>query len=157
MDEQRLVELIKQTLIEVLSEFRITRRRESKKTKPPKPSQSPPKTAVYLQRFEQFWEAYPKARRKGKGAARKIWLRLKPSRELTDQILNALGQQKKQSQWQKDNGQFIPHPATWLNQARWEDEITEDEQLSEIDKVLGPTRNPTVQEEKMLTELKEGE
>jgi len=149
-DEQRLVELIKQTLIEVLSEFRITKRRQSKKTKP----QGPPKTAVYLQRFEQFWESYPKARRKGKGAARKIWLRLKPTRELTDKILNALSQQKKQSQWQKDNGQFIPHPATWLNQARWEDEITQDQQSSEIDKALGPARNPTVQEEKLLTELR---
>ena len=27
-------------------------------------------------------------------------------------------------QWNRDNGQFIPHPATWLNQRRWEDELT---------------------------------
>ena len=23
--------------------------------------------------------------------------------------------------WQKDNGSFIPHPATFLNQRRWQD------------------------------------
>jgi hypothetical protein len=26
------------------------------------------------------------------------------------------------AEWTKDGGQFIPHPATWLNQKRWEDE-----------------------------------
>lgn len=26
-------------------------------------------------------------------------------------------------QWQRDGGQYIPHPATWLNQGRWKDEI----------------------------------
>jgi hypothetical protein len=25
-------------------------------------------------------------------------------------------------QWRRDDGRFIPHPATWLNQRRWEDE-----------------------------------
>ena len=28
------------------------------------------------------------------------------------------------AQWQRDNGQYIPHPATWLNQGRWDDELT---------------------------------
>ena len=30
--------------------------------------------------------------------------------------------QKLSRQWQKDGGQYIPNPATWLNQGRWEDE-----------------------------------
>lgn len=34
----------------------------------------------------------------------------------------ALEAAKKCDQWRKDNGQFIPYPATWLNQERWEDE-----------------------------------
>jgi hypothetical protein len=29
---------------------------------------------------------------------------------------------KNSQQWTKDNGQFIPMPATWLNGRRWEDE-----------------------------------
>ena len=38
-------------------------------------------------------------------------------------MLNAIKIQKQSEQCQKDNGQFIPNPATWLNQKRWEDEI----------------------------------
>ena len=34
--------------------------------------------------------------------------------------------QKQSAQWSKDNGQFIPHPTTWLNGKRWEDQITVD-------------------------------
>ena len=30
---------------------------------------------------------------------------------------------KKSYNWNKDNGQYIPNPTTWLNQKRWEDEI----------------------------------
>ncbi len=28
-----------------------------------------------------------------------------------------------QEQWTKDDGTYIPHPATWLNQECWEDEV----------------------------------
>lgn len=38
-------------------------------------------------------------------------------------MLAALAQQKKSPQWVKDGGEFIPHPATWLNQGRWQDEV----------------------------------
>ena len=33
----------------------------------------------------------------------------------------AIALAKQSHQWQKDNGDFIPLPATWLNQERWED------------------------------------
>ena len=38
-------------------------------------------------------------------------------------MLSAIDTQKKSDQWKKDGGQFIPNPATWLNQRRWEDEV----------------------------------
>ena len=38
-----------------------------------------------------------------------------------DVLICAIEMQKKTAQWTKDNGQFIPHPATWLNSKRWED------------------------------------
>jgi hypothetical protein len=41
-------------------------------------------------------------------------------------LLTALDKQKKSTQWKKDNGQFIPHPATWLNGKRWEDQLEPD-------------------------------
>jgi hypothetical protein len=28
-------------------------------------------------------------------------------------------------QWQRENGRFIPNPATWINQGRWDDEYEE--------------------------------
>lgn len=70
--------------------------------------------------FDQFWRAYP--RKVGKGAARKIWARLKPDAALTARMLAAIAQQQDSPQWQKDGGQYIPYPATWLNQERWDDE-----------------------------------
>lgn len=73
------------------------------------------------ERFNRFWAGYP--RKVGKGAARKVWLKLKPSAELTEKILLAVNAQLKSEQWRKEKGQYIPNPATWLNQERWEDEV----------------------------------
>ena len=39
-------------------------------------------------------------------------------------LLTAIEKQKESAQWSKDNGQFIPHPTTWLNGRRWEDEVS---------------------------------
>lgn len=72
-------------------------------------------------RFEEFWKQYP--RKVGKGDARKKWMRIEPNDELFHRILSAVEAAKKSEQWQRDNGQFIPHPATWLNQGRWDDEL----------------------------------
>jgi len=41
------------------------------------------------------------------------------------QILKAIAVQRQSEQWQRDRGQYIPHPATWLHQRRWEDEAPE--------------------------------
>jgi uncharacterized protein YdaU (DUF1376 family) len=70
--------------------------------------------------FEHFWLAYPK--KVGKGAALKAWVKLKPSQTMLDSMIAAVRQQIEWPQWRKENGQFIPHPATWLNQGRWQDE-----------------------------------
>ena len=71
-------------------------------------------------RFEEFWKLYPK--KAGKGHARKAWQKLSPSNRLQEQILLSLKQQLGQPDWKKLNGQYIPHPATWLNGERWLDE-----------------------------------
>jgi len=71
--------------------------------------------------FDQFWAIYP--RKVGKKAALNIWTRLKPDKDLLEQILRAVEKQKKLDQWTKDGGQFIPNPTTWLNQGRWDDEL----------------------------------
>lgn len=37
-------------------------------------------------------------------------------------MLAAIAVQAKSPGWTKENGQFIPNPATWLNEGRWQDE-----------------------------------
>ena len=68
--------------------------------------------------FEIFWNEYP--RKVGKGACRKIWERKKFSDEVLNKMLETITWQKKLIQWQDPT--YIPHPSTWLNQERWEDE-----------------------------------
>ena len=67
--------------------------------------------------FDEFWKAYPK--KKSKGAALKMWKKLKPP---LAEILTALEWQRLCDQWRKEGGQFIPYPATYLHDAGWEDE-----------------------------------
>jgi predicted phage replisome organizer len=82
--------------------------------------QDVPTTEAVFDSFSQFWLSYPK--KIAKESARKAWKKI--NLELFDTIMNALVQHKKSAQWLKDDGQYIPMPATWLNQKRWEDEIT---------------------------------
>lgn len=70
--------------------------------------------------FSRFWKLYP--RKTGKGAAEKQWTKLKPDNQLFELIVSSLAIQSQQPGWLKDDGQFIPHPSTWLSQRRWEDE-----------------------------------
>ena len=70
--------------------------------------------------FDEFWTEYPK--KKAKDDARKAFAKRKPNRELLVRMVAAIREQVKTPDWQKDGGQFIPHPATWLNDGRWEDE-----------------------------------
>lgn len=70
--------------------------------------------------FDAFWTAYP--RKVGKGAALKAWAKLKDKRNTLTLILGALAWQTKTHDWTKEAGQFIPYPATWLNEQRWLDE-----------------------------------
>jgi len=66
--------------------------------------------------FGLFWKAYPK--RMGKKTALKAWKKENPP---LDKCLKTLEWQVASDQWKKDGGQFIPLPATWINQGRWED------------------------------------
>lgn len=71
--------------------------------------------------FVDFFNAYP--RKVGKEKARKAWDKIRPSQELQMQITAALEIQKKSTDWVKNSGEFIPHPTSWLNGKRWEDEV----------------------------------
>lgn len=68
--------------------------------------------------FDLFWQAYPK--KKSKKEAEKAFKKVKVP---VDVLIDAVNRQKKSKDWLKDGGQYIPYPATWLNQGRWEDEV----------------------------------
>lgn len=86
---------------------------------PPTPRAAP----VDVSLFENFWSAYP--RKVAKPEALKAWIKHKPDAELAAAIVKGLETAKRSKDWLKDEGQFIPHPATWLNNRRWEDEAVE--------------------------------
>lgn len=71
-------------------------------------------------RFTEFWAAYPK--KQGKGAAWNAWRKLHPDTSLLAQMIASIQAHRDDPQWLKEGGQFIPFPATWLNQRRFEDE-----------------------------------
>lgn len=102
--------------------------RQRKKVTTGRPSAKPDKTPLQ-RRFEIFWKAYPK--KVGKGAAEKAFAKAKPDDALTEKMLSAVEAAKRSSQWRKDGGQYIPNPATWLNQKRWEDELPEEAQITQ--------------------------
>ena len=70
--------------------------------------------------FESFWKVYP--RKVGKEKCRNWFKSHKPKEELVQKMIEAVEEQKKSKQW--SDPQYIPHPYTWLNQGRWEDELT---------------------------------
>lgn len=75
--------------------------------------------------FDRFWVVYP--RKVGKSAAGKKFLAiLRKSKEpiaLVEKMIAAVKEQAIKLEWSKDRIQYIPHPLTWLNQGRWEDEV----------------------------------
>ena len=76
---------------------------------------------VYTCDFERFWGAYP--RKVAKKKAFKAWNGAKDKPDV-QAIIKAVETHKASEQWRKDGGQFIPHPATWLNAGQWEDVVT---------------------------------
>ena len=83
------------------------------------PNPNPDK--ILEQKFNSFWTEYSKKVDKKK--ALNIWLKkIKPDNELFEKIMSSLKRTKLSKEWQKNGGEFIPHPTTWLNGERWNDE-----------------------------------
>lgn len=74
----------------------------------------------YSTAFLRFWSAYPK--KVGKADAWRKWKQLKLD-SLLHVILAKLEQQQRSAQWQEQGGKFVPNPATYLHQGRWDDSV----------------------------------
>jgi hypothetical protein len=93
--------------------------------------------------FSEFWAAYPN--KVAKAEARKAFAALAPSADLLAEMVAALEWQKTSDKWTKDDGQYIPHPATWLRAERWTDRPPE--------VVSGPTLSPAAKRAKADSEF----
>jgi hypothetical protein len=84
---------------------------------PPKP---PRGGEVVLELFYEFYDAYPRkvGRAVASGAWRKVVLTEEQARSVIEHVRERATQDR---QWLRDK-QYIPHPATFLNQRRWTDE-----------------------------------
>lgn len=77
------------------------------------------------EQFALFWKAYP--RKVAKGDAKKAFTKIIKAQhdveKFMDTLLASIEWWKSQAGWKKDNGKFIPYPATWLNRGSWEDSV----------------------------------
>jgi hypothetical protein len=89
----------------------------------PDPSSDPPPDQLSdpLSAFARFWSAYPN--KVGRREAWRVWRQLQPDAALIDTMLAAITRQRASRRWRAEAGRFIPNPATWLEQHRWDDEL----------------------------------
>jgi len=93
-------------------------------SRPPRPSRtkaSQTPATNYTPGFQRAWTAYPAARREGKVAVFAIWTQrgLEPrAAEIAEKL-----ERLTLTLWAGREKQYIPMPATWFNQARYEDEL----------------------------------
>ena len=90
--------------------------------KPPAKPDAPKKkhTDYRMDDFTTFWQAWP--RKKAKADAERAWRNHVVDIPEIGALVEIVDAQKASDQWQKEEGQYIPHPATWLNAERWTDE-----------------------------------
>ncbi|AWY06816.1 MAG: DUF4373 domain protein [Caudoviricetes sp.] len=106
------------------SDINAIKEKESKVNTPPTPSRGARVGEIPKYQpgwFDRFWALYP--RHTARKNAVRAWDKLKPDRELCDVMAAAIRAQMETEQWK--DPQHIPHPSTWLNGARWLDEVKE--------------------------------
>ena len=87
----------------------------------PHPVDNSNKKQQFSNNFSEFWKIYPK--KVGKIACWRKWRQLQKFDQLPEIkiIISAIEKQKTTDQWRQG---YIPNPLTWLNQGRWDDDIT---------------------------------
>lgn len=88
--------------------------------------------------FESFWNCFPKkvCKEKARSAFEKVTVP-------TSVLLEAVRRQKQSMQWQQGEGQFVPNPATWLLEKRWEDELPTPKEVK-ASGILGETEREAI-------------
>jgi hypothetical protein len=79
--------------------------------------------------FERFWKL--QKRKINKNGCLNRWRVIYPDAELTERIIAAY-QHQRDVWWANRDVETIPHPLTWLNQERWDDEQEEGTKKAKI-------------------------
>ena len=122
------IELVQDASV-ALAECNTEKRREEEEKSIKTTSASDDAGVEYSKAFIAFWEMYPL--KKNKGLAFKSFKKIKPVEYPA--IKAGLITAQKSEAWLKDNGQFIPHPSSWLNARGWEDEARTDQEGKPFD------------------------
>jgi len=85
--------------------------------------QTPPPPVAALDDFPEFWSSYP--RKVGKQDALEAFTQQLKAGVLPsiEKLKTAIKRANASPTWQKDEGQYIPYPKTWLNRHGWDVEI----------------------------------
>ncbi|WP_159709853.1 DUF1376 domain-containing protein [Geminicoccus flavidas] len=92
------------------------------RTKETPPTVPLPGDARVLEEFEVWWQAYP--RKIGRKATLEAYQRARDEAE-AGQLLAAVQAAAVASKAEGTQDRFIPHPANWLEQRRWQDQAAE--------------------------------
>ncbi len=87
-------------------------------------NQNPKSNQHLVQWFEEFWKAYP--RKEGKQNAMKAFEKMCTNEDTYKAIMDGL-QKRVKLDWSRrppEERKFIPFASTWINQSRWNDEVT---------------------------------
>lgn len=92
------------------------------------------KNKTYSEFFLNFWDQYPM--KKAKAEAFKAWQKHKPDMVT---VITSLNAQKEEKEKLLADGKFCPgwpNASTWLNEKRWEDEISDQPPLDATDRMI---------------------
>lgn len=85
--------------------------------------------------FAQFWEAYPKCKRKvDRDGCERLFIKIKDLEIIFPDIMASLESWKKD--WSKDNFEYVPTTHKWINQKYWEVKDTRTERQIAADNIL---------------------
>ena len=105
----------------------LYKEKENKERERPTPDGAGNEAKTWVETsFDTFWAEYP--RKVSKHDAKKAFVALFNStpggkcHSLLGDMLTAVRRFCRSHDWQKDNGKYIPYPATWIRARRWEDE-----------------------------------
>lgn len=105
-------------------------------------------------RFDTWYASYPS--KVGKKRAQQAFEKIDWRKVDMADVMSALEQHKVSEQWTKDGGKFIPHPATWLNGERWNDELKPARpSISSVTEPQGYSHDPEEAEKQMQRDLED--